>query len=134
MSFVKKLVLKMANVGATPRKMQRYSRPFTVAVEGNIGSGKTTFIKHFNKFNNVALFSEPIDMWRNCDGHNLLVRSLDRMPLIVFNSCVFLGSHVQRSKKMELHLPVICTTYNAQTASEKSTSTNKADGEISVQC
>lgn len=73
MSFVKKLLLMMANAGPSPRKMPRCSRPFTVAVEGNIGSGKTTFIKHFNKFNNVALFSEPIDLWRNCDGHNLLV-------------------------------------------------------------
>lgn len=72
MSFVKKL-LTMANLQASPKKMARYSRPFTVAVEGNIGSGKTTFIKHFSKFNSVALFSEPIDMWRNCDGHNLLV-------------------------------------------------------------
>ena len=26
------------------------NRPFTVVVEGNIGSGKTTFLQHFNKF------------------------------------------------------------------------------------
>lgn len=55
------------------KKTLKGARPFTVVVEGNIGSGKTTFITHFNKFNNVALFSEPIDMWRDCDGHNLLV-------------------------------------------------------------
>ncbi|XP_056635448.1 deoxynucleoside kinase-like [Diorhabda sublineata] len=47
-------------------------RPFTVAVEGNVGSGKTTFLEHFNKNDNVAVFAEPIDMWRNCDGYNLL--------------------------------------------------------------
>lgn len=47
-------------------------RPFTVAVEGNVGSGKTTFLQHFIKNNNVAVFAEPIDMWRNCNGYNLL--------------------------------------------------------------
>lgn len=69
MNLVKKLILKMANKPVSPK----FSKPFTVVVEGNIGSGKTTFITHFNKFNNVALFSEPIDMWRDCNGHNLLV-------------------------------------------------------------
>lgn len=48
-------------------------RAFTVAVEGNVGSGKTTFLTHFNKYDNVAVFSEPIDFWRDCSGHNLLV-------------------------------------------------------------
>ncbi|XP_030748335.1 deoxynucleoside kinase-like [Sitophilus oryzae] len=48
------------------------SRPFTVLVEGNIGSGKTTFLNHFNKFEDVCVLAEPIDMWRNCKGHNLL--------------------------------------------------------------
>lgn len=75
MNFVKKLVLMMANAAVSPKKASKGIRPFTVAVEGNIGSGKTTFIKHFSKFNNVALFSEPIDMWRDCSGHNLLVSS-----------------------------------------------------------
>lgn len=73
MNFAKKLILRMANVSLSPKK--RSSRPFTVVVEGNIGSGKTTFITHFNKFGNVALFSEPIDMWRDCEGHNLLASS-----------------------------------------------------------
>ncbi|KAJ8937138.1 hypothetical protein NQ318_019403 [Aromia moschata] len=47
-------------------------RPFTVIVEGNIGSGKTTFLNHFNKFDNVSILAEPIEMWRNCNGYNLL--------------------------------------------------------------
>lgn len=73
MNFVKKVILMMANVSTIPKKTLKGVRPFTVVVEGNIGSGKTTFITHFNKFSNVALFSEPIDMWRDCNGHNLLV-------------------------------------------------------------
>jgi len=49
------------------------SRPFTVLVEGNIGSGKTTFLEHFNKFNEeVEIMLEPVDRWRSLNGHNLL--------------------------------------------------------------
>ncbi|XP_071444600.1 deoxynucleoside kinase-like [Hetaerina americana] len=47
-------------------------RPFTVVVEGNIGSGKTTFINYFKKYVDVATFAEPVDKWRDVNGHNLL--------------------------------------------------------------
>jgi hypothetical protein len=47
-------------------------QPFTVFVEGNIGSGKTTFLNHFARAD-VDLLSEPVEMWRNVGGHNLLV-------------------------------------------------------------
>jgi len=48
-------------------------RPYTVLVEGNIGSGKTTFLEHFNKFNeDVETLVEPVEKWRNAKGHNLL--------------------------------------------------------------
>lgn len=54
------------------KKLRRNNdRPFTVIVEGNIGSGKTTFLNHFQKYNNVCVLSEPINKWRDCDGHNL---------------------------------------------------------------
>ena len=48
------------------------SRPFTVVVEGNIGSGKTTFLQHFDKFAQVAVLTEPVAKWRDVNGHNLL--------------------------------------------------------------
>ncbi|XP_046398549.1 deoxynucleoside kinase-like [Ischnura elegans] len=48
------------------------NRPFTVIVEGNIGSGKTTFINHFQRYDDVATFAEPVDKWRDVNGHNLL--------------------------------------------------------------
>ncbi|XP_018566581.1 deoxynucleoside kinase-like [Anoplophora glabripennis] len=51
---------------------RRTSRPFTVLVEGNIGSGKTTFLNYFDRHQNVSVLAEPIELWRNCDGHNLL--------------------------------------------------------------
>jgi len=51
-----------------------YKRPFTVCVEGNIGSGKTTFLSHFKKFDNVTVLEEPVELWRDICGTNLLVR------------------------------------------------------------
>ncbi|XP_031825433.1 deoxynucleoside kinase isoform X2 [Nomia melanderi] len=49
-----------------------YKRPFTVCIEGNIGSGKTTFLSHFKKFNNTTVLQEPVELWRNVSGTNLL--------------------------------------------------------------
>lgn len=46
--------------------------PFTVFVEGNIGSGKTTFLNHFKQFSDVCLMTEPVENWRNLNGVNLL--------------------------------------------------------------
>lgn len=66
-SFLKKLAQALA---MTPKR--KSNRPFTVAVEGNIGSGKTTFLEYFKKYQNVCVLSEPVEMWRNCNGHNLL--------------------------------------------------------------
>lgn len=48
--------------------------PFTVTVEGNIGCGKTTFLKYFEDLENSkpAVYYEPLDKWRNFNGWNLL--------------------------------------------------------------
>lgn len=50
-----------------------YSNPFTICIEGNIGSGKTTFLNHFQSLNNATILQEPVDLWRNVAGVNLLV-------------------------------------------------------------
>ncbi len=67
-------------------------RPFTIIVEGNIGSGKSTFLlqfekaleaerkaswkdEHQRKQLTVEIFSEPVDKWRDANGHNLLQAS-----------------------------------------------------------
>ena len=61
------------NIMKSPEAPLVNSRPFTVVVEGNIGSGKTTFLQHFNKFSeDVEILAEPVDKWRNASGHNLL--------------------------------------------------------------
>ena len=56
----------------TDKLQLKNGRPFTVFVEGNIGSGKTTFLNLFSNADSLLL-SEPVDLWRNARGHNLLV-------------------------------------------------------------
>lgn len=58
----------------TAKKMHsaNSSRPFTITVEGNIGSGKTTFLNHFKNDSNVLTISEPMEQWQNLKGHNLI--------------------------------------------------------------
>eukprot|EP00794_Sanderia_malayensis_P019080 gene19080-20996_t len=46
-------------------------RNFTVSVEGNIGSGKTTMLEYFSKNPHVEVIKEPVDKWRCLDGGNL---------------------------------------------------------------
>lgn len=59
--------------GAVEREGQGGSprRWLTVCVEGNIGSGKSTFIRHFGKLGEVEAVPEPVERWRNLHGHNL---------------------------------------------------------------
>ena len=49
-------------------------KPFTVIVEGNIGSGKSTFLEHFRqrRGQDVEVLSEPVSKWQDVKGHNLL--------------------------------------------------------------
>ncbi|XP_050311818.1 deoxynucleoside kinase-like [Anthonomus grandis grandis] len=67
MQQVKHLITKMAGTAA-----QKINRPFTVIVEGNIGSGKTTFLQQIARNENVCVLAEPVDNWRDVNGHNLL--------------------------------------------------------------
>ena len=43
-----------------------------VVVEGNIGCGKSTFLKGMVKLPHVTVKLEPIHKWQNLGGHNLL--------------------------------------------------------------
>ena len=64
-----------ANAARRP-KFAANSQPFTVLIEGNIGSGKTTFLNHFAQFQDkICLITEPVEKWRNLAGVNLLVRA-----------------------------------------------------------
>ncbi|MBA3752356.1 deoxynucleoside kinase [Candidatus Dependentiae bacterium] len=41
-------------------------------VEGNIGAGKSTFLKVIQNFLNAQVVMEPHEKWQNVGGHNLL--------------------------------------------------------------
>lgn len=46
--------------------------PYTVCVEGNIGSGKSTFLSHCANKHDIEVLPEPIADWTNVGGVNLL--------------------------------------------------------------
>lgn len=48
-------------------------RPYTVFIEGNVGSGKTTFLEQFADCPNVFMAKEPVHKWQDVRGHNFLV-------------------------------------------------------------
>ena len=59
---------------ALPREVVRpqLKRCKTVAVEGNIGCGKSTFLKTFGNYENIEILMEPVDKWKNVMGVNAL--------------------------------------------------------------
>jgi len=59
-------------------------RPFTVFVEGNVGSGKTTFLNYFKQRAEYQVLTEPIDKWQNLHGHNLLELKFKQPELFQF--------------------------------------------------
>lgn len=69
--------------------------PYTVFIEGNVGSGKTTFLEHFASCPNVFLAREPVHVWQDVRGHNFLVSSdaafLPAVPRFDPLTCVLLN-------------------------------------------
>nr|CAD7269520.1 unnamed protein product [Timema shepardi] len=57
---------------STDDTVNNQKHPFRVSVEGNIGCGKSTFIKHFGQFPQVDSHLEPVELWRDVQGQNLL--------------------------------------------------------------
>ncbi len=41
-------------------------------VEGNIGAGKSTFLKIISQYLDIQIIYEPHQKWQNVAGHNLL--------------------------------------------------------------
>ncbi|XP_039954751.1 deoxynucleoside kinase isoform X2 [Bactrocera tryoni] len=74
--ILKRLLGTMTSLKPINAAVPKYgvgTQPFTVLIEGNIGSGKTTFIKHFQKFEDkICAMTEPVEKWRNFKGYNLL--------------------------------------------------------------
>ena len=80
---------------------------FTILVEGNIGAGKTEFLKQFKDIKEVDVLEEPVEKWKNLDGINLL-KDLYQEPAkysSLFQYYVFLTQleqHWQCNKKLKI--------------------------------
>lgn len=92
---------------ASSVKVNKYitNSPFTVLVEGNIGSGKTTFLNHFKQFeDHVCLITEPVEKWRNLNGCNLLSLMYSQpdkwaMPFQSYVTLTMLQGHTMKTDK-----------------------------------
>ncbi|XP_013417736.1 thymidine kinase 2, mitochondrial isoform X1 [Lingula anatina] len=62
----------MHSIGTTILRAVNPDKKFTVSVEGNIGSGKTAFLDYFTKYENIEVHQEPVNKWRDIEGHNAL--------------------------------------------------------------
>ena len=84
-------------------------RKFTVSIEGNIGSEKSTFLKNFTEFNNVEVITEPVDKWRNLGGCNLLEKMYENPARwsLVFQSYVQLTMVEQHTSTTERSIKVM---------------------------
>lgn len=51
---------------------RRSGRPFTISVEGNVGSGKSTVLNFFKKYPDISIYPEPVSTWTNLNGTNYL--------------------------------------------------------------
>ncbi|XP_003745597.1 deoxynucleoside kinase [Galendromus occidentalis] len=58
----------------------RTKRPLTIAVEGNIGSGKTTFLRNFEHLKNSTIIPEPVARWCSVDGRFNLLQKMYENP------------------------------------------------------
>ena len=74
--------------------MNKNTRTYkTVVIEGNIGSGKTTFLNHLVKACQQELWipeicPEPLDKWRNLRGENLFAQNNAGKGSFAFQSYV----------------------------------------------
>ncbi|KAH8417823.1 hypothetical protein KR222_006516 [Zaprionus bogoriensis] len=87
------------------RKYAQDTQPFTVLIEGNIGSGKTTYLNHFQKYaSDVCLITEPVEKWRNVNGVNLLEKMYNEpkkwaMPFQTYVTLTMLQAHTAPTDK-----------------------------------
>lgn len=99
----------------------------TILVEGNIGSGKTTYLSHLKHNNDLFILEEPIKQWQNCNGVNLLDKFYNDaqhwgMPFQTYVIMTLLDNHIMKTDKpykiMErsLYSSEFCFIKNMQTS------------------
>jgi len=48
------------------------AHPYTIAVEGNVGAGKSTLLNFFSRYPEMAVHTEPLEIWQNLNGTDFL--------------------------------------------------------------
>ena len=67
------------------------NKPYTVIVEGNIGSGKTTFFYFFLKHKNIIeVCPEPVEKWQNLQVCAYIIIFLIRISYVNVRNLWFL--------------------------------------------
>lgn len=79
-------------------------RKFTILVEGNTGSGKSSFLKYLEKCIEFQVFYEPVHHWTNFNGCNLLENVYNDLkewifPFQSFAALTLSINHVKESEK-----------------------------------
>lgn len=85
-------------------KDNQTKRQFTILIEGNIGTGKSTFLKHLEKFIDFNLLPEPVPHWTNLNGYNLLANLYENpkewlFPFQSFATLTLYKNHVKKVEK-----------------------------------
>ena len=56
----------------TWREMRNRRKPFTIFAEGIVGTGKSTFLKAFEKYPMMDILPEPVSKWMDLNGTDML--------------------------------------------------------------
>ena len=59
------------NLKNTTHGINNTNKPLIIFVEGNIGTGKSTFLDIMSSWPGVDVYLEQVDLWRDVDGINL---------------------------------------------------------------
>lgn len=60
------------------KEFRRRKKPFTVNVEGIVGTGKSTFLRFFKPYRHIDVLPEPVYKWTNLNGTDLLQLIFDK--------------------------------------------------------
>lgn len=77
---------------------------FTICVEGNIASGKTSFLNYFSATPDIEVIEEPVDKWRNVRGENVLGKMYEdqhrwSLTLQTYVQLTMLQNHLKPQEK-----------------------------------
>ncbi|XP_076112365.1 thymidine kinase 2, mitochondrial-like [Mytilus galloprovincialis] len=90
-------------MSALPKKNGHHQK-FTICVEGNIASGKTSFLEYFKDTHDVEVIEEPVNKWRNVQGGNILAKMYEdptrwSLTLQTYVQLTMLQNHVKSQEK-----------------------------------